>query len=363
VRTPGAEDTNSASDWTSRPFSTPAGPNDVPANAVDADNDGVPDSAEVAGGRFAGLDLYAMGARTSQQDIFIEVDSMRSSDPGIVPQKEALTRMVATFAKRGIKVHLDAGSLFTSSFDPANYNLGQGDSGLPFAKSISLTTSTGAAISVSKLKAASMDFARRAIFHYCVFGSSQNVDGSSGSSGLAEVVGNDLLITLGSWGLKTDSTENRNKLVNYQASTLMHELGHNLGLRHGGDVITNYKPNYLSIMNYLYQLQGLGPTYGSNAGDRYYYEYGLKGYTSQRSLVNSALTNTFVMDYSDLSGSNIDENAVNESAGLGRPGPTAIDYDNDGRIGTPSFDINRDKVFEVIKDYNDWANLKLAFTA
>jgi hypothetical protein len=40
----------------------------------------------------------------------------------------------------------------------------------------------------------------------------------------------------------------------------MHELGHNLGLRHGGDEDSgddlegwkNNKPNYRSVMNYLY---------------------------------------------------------------------------------------------------------------
>lgn len=37
----------------------------------------------------------------------------------------------------------------------------------------------------------------------------------------------------------------------------MHELGHNLGLRHGGNEEAPNKPNYLSIMNYNYTLKGL----------------------------------------------------------------------------------------------------------
>lgn len=37
---------------------------------------------------------------------------------------------------------------------------------------------------------------------------------------------------------------------NHNAATIMHELGHNLNLGHGGSDGTNYKPNYVSVMNY-----------------------------------------------------------------------------------------------------------------
>ena len=39
-----------------------------------------------------------------------------------------------------------------------------------------------------------------------------------------------------------------------QKGTLMHELGHNLGLRHGGSDDVNCKPNYLSVMSYSFQM-------------------------------------------------------------------------------------------------------------
>jgi uncharacterized repeat protein (TIGR01451 family) len=41
---------------------------------------------------------------------------------------------------------------------------------------------------------------------------------------------------------------------NFDGGTIMHELGHNLGLEHGGDVGFNCKPNYVSVMDYDEQL-------------------------------------------------------------------------------------------------------------
>jgi len=37
----------------------------------------------------------------------------------------------------------------------------------------------------------------------------------------------------------------------------MHELGHDLGLHHGGGDDVNFKPNYVSVMNYLFQMDGV----------------------------------------------------------------------------------------------------------
>jgi hypothetical protein len=53
--------------------------------------------------------------------------------------------------------------------------------------------------------------------------------------------------------------------VREQSATLMHELGHALGLGHGGveatsqtgNAVINFKPNYLSVMNYLFATVGL----------------------------------------------------------------------------------------------------------
>jgi hypothetical protein len=219
-----------------------------------------------------------------------------------------------------------------------------------------------------------MDIRRRPIFHYLLFANSQLSTGLAGSSGLAEINGNDVLITLGGWGLTTTPAANLNRLINYQAGTVMHELGHNLGLRHGGNENLNYKPNYVSTMNYLYQLSGL-PTIGTSEGDRYYleaaqyYSINCNGYSSSAQLTNppSGLPANFSMDYSSGGGTNLVESNVNESAGLGRIGSGAVDFDCSGTtnngyaLNLNPQDTSTASPTETLSDNNDWAMVDLLF--
>ena len=73
--------------------------------------------------------------------------------------------------------------------------------------------------------------------------------------GVGDFLGGDAIVTLGAF----DNAAGQPVGTDYaQAATLMHEVGHGLGLRHGGDSLEpNCKPNYLSVMNYLFQLRGL----------------------------------------------------------------------------------------------------------
>jgi len=82
---------------------------------------------------------------------------------------------------------------------------------------------------------------------------------ASTRSGISDIGGADSLISLGLWGPdgKTDQV---------QSGTLMHELGHSLGLTHGGlsripvtggyafTFQPNCKSNHLSVMNYMFQV-------------------------------------------------------------------------------------------------------------
>ncbi|HYH04929.1 MAG TPA: hypothetical protein VEC37_17695 [Bacillota bacterium] len=364
-------DTNTASDWKVCQYATLGGPNDVTSDN-DTDRDGIPDCSEQAGSTFAGLPLYDWGARVGQRDIFIHIDYMNSIDPGVTPRREALDKVKAAFQAKNIMVHFDVGNLYSNSVNPVNYNLDGRNHCVPFAQAVGMGTQTGKA-NIYQYKVNYMPLAKKQIFHYLLMAYSQNPDGSGGSSGVAEVNGNDFIVTLGNWGLNANNAANSNRLINYQAGTIMHEFGHNLGLYHGGDETNiNFKPNYVSIMNYLYQLYGL-PKIGNNEGDRYYYwrAYVLNQSQFERyvplaydSLINGPKSTGFVLDYSNGSGGAINESAVVESDGLRRTGSNGIDFNGNGVASDiVSMDLNSDGTVSssVYGDYNDWQNINLFF--
>jgi hypothetical protein len=147
---------------------------------------------------------------------------------------------------------------------------------------------------------------------------------NSGSSGLAEIIGDDMIVSL--YCAVSD---------NNVGNTIMHELGHNLGLLHGGADGDNYKPNYNSVMNYEYQFGGVD-TNCSRGGDG-------------------------VLDYSRGQRASLNENALNELAGMCVSAP--LDWDADGVLeSSVAADINYDSLRTVLADYDDWARLVYDFT-
>ena len=363
ARRPNQAVTRAAADWRQVQFSTPGGPNDVEPGAVDGDRDGIPDSAETQGGTFAGMDLWAMGARTGRRDVFLELDAMASTNPGIIPRKEAVSAVVTKFKAKEIYLHFDAGDRF-----PGSYDLGQRDATVPFSTCITFPRAPRCDGDLLAYKAQYMEVRRRGVFHYVLFGSSQAPGGGEGSSGLADFVGPSLLVSLGSWGFATAPLPQLNKLINAQAATLMHEFGHNLGLEHGGNEELNFKPNYFSIMNYQYQLQGLSNPLTASAGDRFaYHNYGTPTDDCLLETGPCSAPGVFRMDFSDGTGADIDESRVSETGGLGRRG-FWVDFDdskalNDGYrlvLAPVSARPKRD-VYLVLKDHDDWANLRFPF--
>lgn len=141
------------------------------------------------------------------------------------------------------------------------------------------------------IKQGNFNGARDTSFRYVVFGHSypgQAVGGPADSSGLAENCGkmtcSDLMVTLGGYARQTvdanlDGAPDADPpppgppapfvagprgalpvdgTFAHHTGTFMHELGHTMGLRHGGGDDVNFKPNLLSIMNYAFQMRGIG---------------------------------------------------------------------------------------------------------
>lgn len=106
----------------------------------------------------------------------------------------------------------------------------------------------------------SLDYAAKAqVFQYFLWGHDVIVGGAppgSTPSGIADGA-NDGAVTLGSF------TATVAGFRNMEAGTFMHELGHNLGLGHGGARFDQNicKPNLISVMNYQYQFGDLAPDF------------------------------------------------------------------------------------------------------
>jgi TolB protein len=247
----------------------------------DTDGDALLDSWETSGLDTDGdgavdLDLPAMGADPKHKDIFLEIDWMEGHRLG----QAAVDRVVAAFAAApvsnpdgttGITLHVDNGP--DSTMDPV--------AGTPWRALSDADTlahqqvlgsyALGGGYDWSEfdlIKSANFSDTRLPAFHYVVSGHRYGA-ATEGSGGISRgIEASDLIVALGT---ASEPSEGSGTLE-WQAGILMHELGHNLGLRHGGGEDVNYKPNFLSIMNYAFPT-GLLRTGSSGALERNVLDY------------------------------------------------------------------------------------------
>jgi hypothetical protein len=98
-----------------------------------------------------------------------------------------------------------------------------------------------------KLKKSHFDPKRQGLYHYAIWGRAdpEGNNGYSNADFKGTKVGDSFMITM-------SELSNEYHTAQSQAETFVHELGHNLGQKHGGTNGSQYKPNYWSVMSYTW---------------------------------------------------------------------------------------------------------------
>ncbi|MEO7795237.1 MAG: hypothetical protein ABIV06_10725 [Thermoanaerobaculia bacterium] len=299
-----------------------------PTNS-DSDSDGIKDGDETLG-TLAGLNLPALGTNPLKKDILVEYDwfsdALDCANHSHRPTAAAVAAVTAMFANAP-NLNPDGTTGIHFIHDYGQGGVFTGGNAVADADGVIADGVDGADFLAIKVP----NFAanRNGYFHYTLLPHRYNVSGTS--SGQAELSGDDLIVSLQCGGSDANVS-----------NTIAHELGHNLGLLHGGNNSCNYKPNYNSVLNYKYQFPGVDNdcTPAPNG----------------------------VLDYSRGVRIALNENSLNENLGTCGAG-FPFDWNASGTITSPVvLDINPEYApagqaadcggtLSTLTDYNDWANV------
>ena len=293
------------------------------------------------------------------KDVYVEVDYMTNHHP----DDTALLDVIKAYKKMNIYLHIqvneDLGfhSTLTQYYTPTTIPAGYDYHDFQSLKKAFFGTSTERSLCPASGECVPLTD-KSFVFHYGIF--LHELADAAGSSGYAEIGGNDLAITMGPFPAHVGTHDQ-------QAAAFMHELGHNLNLRHGGNEDLNCKPNYPSIMSYTYMfpkssggfidgriLNYSGWKYSAISESKLY-----EGTT--KSITVGAPISTVLGYY--LGGTTKDPTVVTTGS--------VIDWDRNG-LATPSgYALNvhymtpiadcHDTTTRTLYGYNDWANLAFNF--
>jgi hypothetical protein len=288
---------------------------------TDTDCDGLADNWEVAKSYDPNRDgkgISLPGANPNHKNLYVEIDFMLPH----APRSDSVTDVVTAFRNApvfnpdgiaGVTVNILVDSTTPISHTSCKNIWADFDA----IKRAHIGTSAQRIADPANVYSEKKD-----VYIYGIFIHTQC--GNTGSSGTAEIPGNDFVVSLGAPGWGTDASGHPVGSRDQQAGTLMHELGHNLKLQHGGNVAENCKPNYLSVMSYSRQFSN---------------------YVPGRSL---DFSRSVIIPY-------LDESNLNEGGGIGVSTPSG-QYTVIGRSNQPSPPQTRTVQTGVPINYDWWAD-------
>ena len=316
---------------------------------LDSDGDGLPDVWEKNGFDANGdgtidVNLPALGADPYHKDLFVECDWMSAATPDTsiwasIESAYANAPVLNSDGTQGIVIHIDHGQAGAG---------GGGGTIIPFADRIrydDLTPTPGFSyVNFHTVKTHNFDANRLNIYRYCVFAwDNGHTPTSSGQS--EDIWCNDFFVSLGSWGADGQRAD-------FQVGTFMHELGHTLSLRHGGIEDANSKDNYNSIMQYG---NGWIMWNGQNNVFSPSQMGGIDVDCNQQNV-------DAVYTYSQGMRADLDEGHLNENNGV--CDNVARDWNGNGTMqASVAVNLDANAALTIIKDFADWAHLKINFRA
>ena len=238
------------------------------ADPGDADNDGIPDEWETQGiilDDGTKMPLQHWGSQPDKQDLYLQVNWMKSewktlgcdesnakanteecktaNTKSYRPETQTFDDLTHLFSEHNINLHIDAGDYYTNI---PNYTTRYGGETLDYQRYYfnDGTTRTNTLTDTSDLLLGD----REKIFHVCVIG--DQTEPGKYTSGVGMVEGNAFFV----------ANSSRMHTEEQVRNTILHELGHNLGLEHAGPAhhavnaaTQNGNADYTSVMNYTYQ--------------------------------------------------------------------------------------------------------------